>query len=100
LQNQVKQKILGTNCFNCLWIGHETKNVRLDELNNEGGIDPQTKEEMIKAKQADLITLPGSVKEDAEGKRLCNHPNIKMYVTQRMCCSYWDNAQVKRPWNK
>jgi len=23
-----------------------------------------------------------------------------MYVTVRMCCAYWDNDGVKRPWKK
>lgn len=98
MQSQRQEKILGTNCFNCMWIDQETKMVNREELNDEGGINPKTGYEMKKAKVADLITLPGGSKDDAENKRLCKHSKIKMYVTQRMCCNYWDNEQVKRPW--
>ncbi len=100
MQSQSQEKILGTNCFNCVWINQETKVVNPEELNDEGGINPKAGDEMKKAEKADLITLPGGTKEDAEVKRFCMNPKIKMYVTQRMCCSYWDNEQVKRPWKK
>ncbi len=55
---------------------------------------------MKRAQTADLITLPGGSKSDAANKKFCNHEKIKMFVTQRMCCGYWDNAGVKRPWKK
>ncbi len=55
---------------------------------------------MDRAKTADLITLPGGTKADASSKKFCNHKKIQMYVTTRMCCAYWDNEGVKRPWMK
>ena len=70
------------------------------ELNDEGGVDPRNQEEMERAKKADLITLPGGSKADATSKKLCNNEEIKMFVTVRMCCAYWDNSAVKRPWKK
>ncbi len=94
------QKVIGTNCYNCMYISKKPEPVDANELNPEGGIDPKTEEEMLKAKSADLITLPGGSKADTINKKLCYNDKIKMYVTERMCCAYWDNAAVKRPWKK
>ncbi len=94
------QKVVGTNCYNCLYISKKEEPVAASELNDEGGIDPKTQEEMQKAKEADLITLPGGSKSDATSKKMCYNEKIKMYVTERMCCAYWDNKAVKRPWKK
>lgn len=97
MQNQI---VVGTNCYNCIWVSKEKESVDPEELNAEGGIDPKNEEEMQKAKTADLITLPGGLKADATSKKMCYNEKIKMYVTARMCCAYWDNAAVKRPWKK
>jgi hypothetical protein len=94
------QKVVGTNCYNCLYISKKEEPVDPKELNAEGGIDPKTDKDMQKAKKADLITLPGGSKADATSKEFCYNEKIKMYVTVRMCCGYWDNAAVKRPWKK
>jgi hypothetical protein len=53
---------------------------------------------MERAKKADLITLPGGSKADVNSKKLCCNDQVKMSVTVRMCCAYWDNVGVKRPW--
>ncbi|MGE5575243.1 MAG: hypothetical protein ACM3UL_03810 [Ignavibacteria bacterium] len=97
--NSNNGKVIGTNCYNCKYIG---KDEEIDQkiLNSEGGIDPKNEEEMDRAKQADLITLPGGSKKDAASKRFCCNKKIEMYVTVRMCCAYWDNEAVKRPWKK
>lgn len=92
--------IVGTNCFNCRYSSDNDEMVGLKELNNQGGIDPQNDEEMHRAKKADLITLPGGTKSDAITKRFCNNGAVRMYVTVRMCCAYWDNAAVRRPWER
>lgn len=90
-------KIEGTNCFNCRFV--DRKDIMIgDELNGEGGIDPKDDSEMDRAERADLITLPGGTGDDAKSKRMCMHPEVRMYVTERMCCAYWDNEDVKRPW--
>jgi hypothetical protein len=95
-----KEKIIGTNCFNCKFIANNNEPVVSQELNNEGGINPKNDEEMSRAENADLITLPGGSKADASSKRLCYNKKIEMYVTVRMCCAYWDNDRVIRPWKK
>jgi hypothetical protein len=95
-----KEKIIGTNCFNCKFIANNNEPVVSQELNNQGGINPRNDEEMSRADNADLITLPGGSKEDALTKRLCFNKKIEMYVTVRMCCAYWDNDRVIRPWKK
>ncbi len=92
------QKIVGTNCFNCMYISKNEETVDQNQLNDQGGLDPKTQEEMQRAQTADLITLPGGSKADAPVKKFCNHKKIKMFVTARMCCAYWDNPGVKRPW--
>ena len=94
------QKVVGTNCYNCLYISKKDEPLNPSELNEEGGIDPKTSQEMERAKKADLITLPGGLKSETVNKRLCYNTNIKMYVTARMCCGYWDNEGVKRPWKR
>ena len=94
------QKVLGTNCYNCMYISPKDESVSPKELNEEGGIDPKNQEEMERAKKADLITLPGGSKGDAANKRFCKNDAVKMFVTARMCCAYWDNEAVKRPWTK
>ncbi len=91
-------KVIGTNCFNCLYIAKEDRSVDRSELNEQGGIDPDNDEEMEKAKTADLITLPGGTENEVKTKRFCNNEKIQMFVTARMCCAYWDNKGVRRPW--
>jgi hypothetical protein len=98
--NLTKEKVIGTNCFNCKFIANNNEPVVSQELNNEGGINPKNDEEMSRAENADLITLPGGSKADASSKRLCYNKKIEMYVTARMCCAYWDNVGVNRPWKK
>ena len=83
-----------------MWVSSKEEPVNANELNDQGGIDPKTEEEMQRAQAADLITLPGGSKADAPNKRMCYHKKIKMFVTVRMCCAYWDNDAVKRPWKK
>ena len=95
-----KDKVIGTNCYNCKFVGNKEELIDPKILNNEGGIDPKNEEEMDRAKEADLITLPGGSKADVTNKKLCSNDNIKMYVTVRMCCAYWDNDGVKRHWKK
>jgi hypothetical protein len=94
-----KSKIDGANCFNCLYILKINEHVDQKELNDQGGIDPITDEEMQRAQRADLITLPRGTKSDINLKRFCNNDRIQMFVTIRMCCSYWDNEAIRRPWN-
>jgi hypothetical protein len=60
----------------------------------------ETTKKIERAKKADLITLPGGSKADATNKKLCYNEQVKMNVTVRMCCAYWDNIGVKRPWKK
>jgi hypothetical protein len=55
---------------------------------------------MQRAEKADLITLLGGSKADALNKKFCYNDEIKMFVTVRMCCGYWDNIGVKRSWKK
>ncbi len=94
------RKVVGTNCYNCSFILSKSDPVISTELNDQGGIDPKTEEEMERAKRADLITLPGGSRKDATDKRFCSNTKIEMFVTVRMCCGYWDSEGVKRPWKK
>ena len=96
----IKEKIIGTNCFNCKFIANNNEPAVSQELNNEGGINPKNNEEMSRAETADLITLPGDSKVNTSTKKLCYNKKIEMYVTARMCCTYWDQESVNRPWKK
>jgi hypothetical protein len=73
-----------------------------------GGVVPQ---DIAKAKEADLITLPADVTGTncgnckyvtlgQDGTGMCKHPEVKQAVNNRNCCAYWDNAAVKRPWKQ
>jgi len=83
-----------------MYISKKEESVTSSELNDQGGIDPKNEEEMKRAKTADLITLPGGTKADVANKKFCYNADIRMFVTTRMCCAYWDNVDVKRPWKK
>jgi hypothetical protein len=91
-------KIVGTNCFNCMYVSKSPEPVDQAILNSQGGLNPQSPEEMQRAQKADLITLPGGSQSEVISKKFCNHPSIQMYVTIRMCCAYWDSSGVIRPW--
>ena len=77
-------------------------------LEEKAAIEPKSADEMARAKHADLITLPPSVKgtncancrfvEKRSDGAFCAHPEIKLPVNERMCCAYWDHSDVKRPW--
>ncbi len=92
------ERIDGTNCYNCKYIAEEEEAVDPKELNDLGGINPKDIDEMDRAKEGDLITLPGGSKAGVLGKKFCHHGKIHMYVTARMCCAYWDHDGVVRPW--
>jgi hypothetical protein len=92
------EKVVGTNCYNCKFISDKEEALSPQELNDRGGIDPKDQGEMGRAMTADLITLPGWSKSDASSKKFCYNVKIKMCVTARMCCAYWDNEAVQRPW--
>ena len=89
-------KISGTNCKNCIhWIKESEKPVDKSELNENGGLKPPNEAYVAMAKHADLITLPG--KATVKIKAYCDHEDIHDFVTERMCCAYWDNKEAKRP---
>ncbi len=96
---KVIDMVIGTNCYNCKFIANQEKAIGPMELNEEGGIDPKNEGELERAKNADIITLPGGSKDDVVAKRYCNHKEVRMFVTVRMTCAYWDNERVRRPWN-
>lgn len=91
-----KEIIAGTNCLNCSWANFKnTAAVTPDELNSQGGLNI-SKDNMAKAKHSDLITLPG--KAQVVNKFWCDHKDVDQYVTERMCCKYWDAEGTKRDW--
>jgi hypothetical protein len=94
-----KTTIVGTNCYNCLYISKDETQVKPDELNSQGGLDPTNPSDMETAKKADLITLPGT-KNGVNTKKFCQNDAVLMFVTSRMCCAYWDNEGAYRPWKR
>lgn len=80
-------------------------------INKQGGTIPVTESEMQRAKNADLITLPMTVKGtncfnckfiDKRKKTIgfCTHEKVQQNVTNRQCCSFWDAKGSIRPWEK
>lgn len=93
-----EEAIVGTNCSNCRFVDLEAKKIATSALNEQGGYDPQGSEEMARAKENDLITLPGKIKVTETHR--CLHKDIDMDVTAHMCCALWDANGVYRPWMK
>ena len=88
-------KIEGTNCKNCVWWGKDdVRPVGKDELNENGGIKPYSKNYVKMSKEVDLVTLPG--KATVSEKAICEHKKIMDWVTERMCCALWDGEGTKR----
>ena len=85
------EKVIGTNCYNCKFIADKEVAVDTKDLNIEGGIDTRKKQEMERAKKADLITLPGGTKVDVNSKKLlqlsskneCYCPHVLRILGQR-----------------
>lgn len=98
--NQERQSVIdGTNCFNCSYTRNSKAHpVDVSEMNAQGGLDPKDAAGLQRAKKGDLVTLPG--KEIPKNKKMCGHRLIKMYVTERNCCAYWDNPGCLRAWKE
>lgn len=89
------EKIEGTNCANCIhWVKESEKPVDKSELNEFGGLKAPNEAYIDMSKHADLVTLPG--KANVKIKAYCDHEDIHDFVTERMCCAYWDGEGVKR----
>lgn len=79
-----------------------------EKKNAEGGFDPDP-EQVARFKKADLITLtvPGTncfnceySRNKHDGKAFCVNEEIKAWVTEHMCCAYWDRHDINRTWKK
>jgi hypothetical protein len=89
------EKIEGTNCANCIhWVKESEKPVDKSELNEFGGLKAPNEAYIDMSKHVDLVTLPG--KANVKIKAYCDHEDIHDFVTERMCCAYWDGEGVKR----
>jgi len=75
--------------------------------NNQGGLLIYNKEDLERAKAADLVTLPEDVKgtncyncmyifDKKDDIGFCKHPKVAQYVNERMCCALWDNRKIYR----
>jgi 4a-hydroxytetrahydrobiopterin dehydratase len=84
-----EEKVVGTNCKNCIWWKEDTeKPVGKDELNDNGGLKAPNDEYIAMSKRVDLVSLPG--KATVSEKAFCDHEEIHDWVTERMCCAKWD----------
>lgn len=98
LTEAVEKKITGTNCLNCSYASYDKEPVSKKELDQQGGLKITDKRDLQLAKESDLVTLPG--KGTPTEKFFCSHPKVKQYVTERMCCMYWDAEGVYRAYGK
>ena len=87
---KVKQEpIIGTTCMSCDFTKNQPAvKVSEDELNKNGGMLSTNKDDLAGAKKADLITMPGE--KSASIKKMCQHPEVKQWVTVRQCCNFWN----------
>jgi hypothetical protein len=97
--NEAKDTYIeGTNCHNCKWAAKDETKVDEKELDPNGGLKITNKEDLKLAAEGDLVTLPG--KKKSKYKFYCEHNKIKQFVTERMCCLYWDADGVYRAFGK
>lgn len=76
--------------------------------NKNGGMDYENRNDISRARKVDLITLPKNIAgTNCENckfvnlfKMFCTHPDILLYVTDRMCCAMWDREGSIREWQK
>lgn len=81
------------------------------QINDHGGVLPQTESEAMRARNADLISLPPQVVGTNCGNcmyvrsttrfkgiaiGMCIHPRVNQPVSSRMCCALWDAEGVIR----
>lgn len=91
--------VIGTNCSNCKFLNTSSATKAEDgDLNPQGGMKITEPDKLKLAQTADLITLPG--KKIPTNKVGCKHPKIQQFVTERMCCGYWDAVGVLRSFTK
>ena len=96
-----EEVVEGTHCGNCKYSDPQrAKPVDKDDLNKQGGVNPQNDHEMKRAKESDLITMPGKPRKMPTHKVPCTHARVKQYVSPRMCCAFWDAPGTLRPYGK
>lgn len=80
------------------------------DLDKNGGIIPDTKAKMQRAKAVDLVTFPLSVnasncgncasfhkiKDLKAGYGYCSHPEVDQYVAVVQCCNEWNKPGIFR----
>lgn len=98
LTEQKDDVVRGTNCSTCRFGTNKIKEVSADELDKQGGAIPENDEQKERAANADLITLPG--KFIPKVKKLCGHKDVDQWVTEHMCCAYWDAPGTYRSYGK
>lgn len=65
------------------------------ELNKLGGILARTEDELARAKNVDLITMPKDIDGTNCGnckfikQHHCSHPRVNQKVNNRQCCVLW-----------
>ena len=92
----MSELITRLNCSNCKHVS--TTNVipiMKSELNPNGGVKDQTKEEKVRARKIRLITLPGKV--NVTDKHWCNHSEVDQWVTKHMWCRRWEASGMINP---
>ena len=83
----------------------------MTRFNRQGGVEIRSHEDLLRAKKADLITLPKDVTgtncfnckwiKNKEGKvGYCSHPKVAQDVSERQCCANWDNSKTLREFGR
>ncbi len=71
-------------------------------LNKQGGTQPRTSFELVRARAVDLVTLPTSISGTNCSNCLhfkngfCKHKLVQMPVTKRQCCALWNAPHTLR----
>ena len=83
--------VIGTMCSNCKFTKNQaSEDVSEEDLNKYGGIIPTEKDQVKRAFDADVITMPG--KKFPKKKYWCKNTLVEQWVTERMCCNLWEHS--------
>lgn len=95
---ETKEAIRGTNCSTCKYGTSKVKDVKPENLDAQGGTIPENEEQKKRAADADLITLPGKL--IPKKKVWCGHKDVDQWVTEHMCCAFWDAPGTLRSYGE
>jgi len=79
------EKVIGTNCYNCLFISKTDIPIQADKLKDQGEIGSKADIEPQTVKAPEPITSPHGSRADVLSKRFCTNLRTGSYINRRYC---------------